>query len=43
MLEPRIKDAIIREKNYEEDVEKLKYNLGTNVGKLVEKIISEKK
>ncbi len=43
VLEPRIKDAIIREKNYEEDIEKLKYNLGTNVGKLVEKIISEKK
>lgn len=43
ILEPKIKTAILREKNYEEDIEKIKNNLGTNVGKLVKKIIDEKK
>lgn len=41
-LEPRIVDAIEREKNYEESIEGLKNNLGTNVGKLVKKIIEIK-
>lgn len=41
VLELGIKAAIIREKKYEEDIEKIKTNLGTNVGKLVERIINE--
>lgn len=38
-FEKNIHDAIIREKNYEENINKLKDNLGTNIGKLVEQII----
>lgn len=38
-FENNIRDAIIREKNYEESLDGLKDNLGSNVGKLVEKII----
>lgn len=41
-FEDKIHDAIMREKQYEEDVNKLKDNLGTNVGKLVEHIINSK-
>lgn len=39
-FEPQIKKAILREKEYEENIFKLKDSLGTNVGKLVEKIIN---
>ena len=38
-FEKNIYDAILREKNYEENIKKLKNNLGTNIGKLVEQII----
>ena len=38
-FEKNIYEAILRERNYEENVHKLKNNLGTNVGKLVEKMI----
>lgn len=38
-FEENIQEAILREKNYEENVAKIKNCLGTNVGKLVEKII----
>ena len=41
-LEPRIVDAIEREAKYEESIEGLKTNLGTNVGKLVKKIMEVK-
>ena len=41
-LEAGIIDAIKREKLFEEDIEKLKTNLGSNVGLLVEKIIESK-
>jgi hypothetical protein len=41
-FEPNIKEAIIREKNYEENIFSLKSNLGTNVGILVEKMINIK-
>lgn len=41
-LHNKIKDAIKREKNYCEDIIKLKDALGTNIGILVEKIINEK-
>lgn len=41
-FEPNIINAIEREKNYEEDVIKIKDNLGTNVGVLVDKIIKSK-
>ncbi len=39
VLEDKIYDAIKREKNYEESLDGLKENLGTNVGLLVNKII----
>jgi hypothetical protein len=39
VLEDKIYDAIKREKNYDETLDGLKYNLGTNVGLLVNKII----
>ena len=42
-FEQNIKDAIIREKKYEENIHKLKNNLGTNVGKLVAQIIGYEK
>ncbi len=42
-FEKNIHEAILREKNYEENVHKLKNNLGTNVGKLVNQIIKSKK
>lgn len=41
-FEKNVYDAILREKNYEENVNKLKNELGTNVGKLVEQIIKFK-
>ncbi len=41
-FEKNVHDAILREKNYEENVIKLKNNLGTNVGKLVVQIIKTK-
>lgn len=41
-FQPYIKDAIKREKLYEESIIGLKNNLGTNVGKLVNEIISAK-
>lgn len=37
-FENHVEEAILREKNYEEDIEQLKNNLGTNVGILVKKI-----
>lgn len=41
-FEDNIENAILREKNYEEHVSKLKNNLGSNVGILVNKIIKTK-
>lgn len=41
-FENNIQDAILREASYEEDIKKLKNNLGTNVGKLVEQIINSR-
>lgn len=41
-FEPNIMKAVEREKNYEENIEKLKDNLGTNVGILVNKIVNSK-
>jgi hypothetical protein len=41
-FEGYINEAIQREKNYEENVSMIKDNLGTNVGKLVERIINSK-
>ncbi len=38
-FEKNVYDAIKREKNYEESINELKNNLGTNIGKLVEQII----
>lgn len=38
-FEKNIHDAILREKNYEENINRLKNNLGTNVGMLVNQII----
>ncbi len=38
-FQENVHDAILREKNYEENIYKLKNNLGTNVGKLVDEII----
>lgn len=38
-FEKNVHDAILRVKNYEENVNKLKNNLGTNIGKLVYSII----
>ena len=38
-FEENVYDAILREKNYEENICGLKNNLGTNIGKLVEKMI----
>lgn len=40
-FEKNIHDAILREKNYEENVHRLKNNLGTNIGKLVVHIIKD--
>lgn len=40
-FEPFIEDAIKNEKRFCEDIEKLKNNLGSNVGKLVEDIINK--
>ncbi len=40
-FEKNIHDAILREKNYEENVHRLKNNLGTNIGKLVDHIIKD--
>lgn len=37
--EPFAQERLIEEKNYEENINKLKNNLGTNVGKLVDQII----
>lgn len=41
-FEPGIKSAIKREKNLAEDIKKIKNELGTNVGLLVDKMIKEK-
>ena len=41
-FEKNVHEAILRERNYEENVPKLKNNLGTNVGKLVNQIIKTK-
>lgn len=41
-FEPNIMKAVEREKNYEENIKKLKDNLGTNVGVLVNKIVNSK-
>ena len=41
-FEPGIKNAIIREKDLAEDITKIKNELGTNVGLLVNKMIKEK-
>ena len=41
-FEPGIKDAIRREKDLEEDITKIKNELGTHVGLLVNKMIKEK-
>lgn len=38
-FEKNVHDAILREKNYEENVNRLKNNLGSNIGKLVDSII----
>jgi len=43
VFEPNILKAIENEKNYCEDIEELKYKLGSNVGILVSKIIKENK
>ena len=42
VFEPGIRNAIKREKGFTEDISKIKNELGTNVGLLVEKIIKEK-
>lgn len=42
VFEPRIKNAIKREKDFPEDIIKIKNELGTNVGLLVNKMIKEK-
>ena len=42
MFEPGIRNAIKREKRFTEDISKIKNELGTNVGLLVEKMIKEK-
>lgn len=41
-FEPYIQDAIKREKNYKEDIESLKYELGSNVGILIEDMLNNK-
>lgn len=41
LFEPFILDAIKREKNFEEDVKKLKTNLGTNVGLLINEMLKK--
>lgn len=41
-LEPGIKNAIKREKRFTEDITRIKNELGTNVGLLVEQMIKEK-
>ena len=41
-FEPGIKNAIRREKKLAEDITKIKNELGTNVGLLVNKMIKEK-
>lgn len=42
-FENKLYDAILREKNYAEDIFELKCNLGSNIGKLVEKIVNYQK
>ena len=42
VFEPGIRNAIKREKGFTEDISKIKNELGTNVGLLVEKMIKEK-
>ena len=42
VFEPGIRNAIKREKRFTEDISKIKNELGTNVGLLVEKMIKEK-
>lgn len=41
-FEPYILDAIKREKNYAEDIDSLKDELGSNVGVLIEEMINNK-